>query len=86
MTAAFWYLNVCLRERYGQSSINRSFGAFGGLPAKAVRLKAMLEASYGPAVILSFKRRHGPFYRLLVGHESSEGAARDLADKVRLKM
>ena len=72
-----------MRERYGQSFINRSFGAFAGLPAKAFRLKAMLEASYGPVVILSFKRRHAPFYRLVVGYESSEGAARDLAESLR---
>ena len=57
-------------------------GAFRD-PANADRLKALIEASYGPVVILSFDRGDGLFYRVRVGHESSEDAARDLAEKLR---
>jgi rare lipoprotein A len=57
-------------------------GAFRD-PANAQRLKALIEASYGPVVILSFDRGDGLFYRVRVGHESSESAARALAEKLR---
>ncbi len=57
-------------------------GAFRD-PANAGRLKALIEASYGPVIILSFDRGDGLFYRVRVGHESSEGAAQALAEKLR---
>ena len=57
-------------------------GAFRD-PANAGRLKALIEASFGPVVILSFDRGDGLFYRVRVGHESSEDAARALAEKLR---
>lgn len=55
----------------------------------AERLKARIEACYEPAcagkpvVIQGFDRGDGYFYRVRVGHESSEDAARDLAQKLR---
>ncbi len=49
----------------------------------AERLKARVEARYGPAVIEGFDRGDDYFYRVRVGHESSEDAARDLAQKLR---
>ena len=52
-------------------------------PANADRLKALIEASFAPVVIQSFDRGDGLFYRVRVGHESSESAARDLAEKLR---
>ncbi len=57
-------------------------GAFRD-PANAARLKALIEASYGPVVIQSFDRGDGLFYRVRVGHESSEDAARALAANLR---
>ncbi|MGA3324055.1 MAG: SPOR domain-containing protein, partial [Terriglobia bacterium] len=57
-------------------------GAFRD-PANAERLKAHIEASYGPVVIQSFDRGDGFFYRVRVGHENSEGAALALAEKLR---
>ncbi len=57
-------------------------GAFRD-PANAERLKALIEASFGPVVILSFDRGDGLFYRVRVGQESSEGAALELAEKLR---
>jgi rare lipoprotein A len=57
-------------------------GAFRD-PANAERLKARIEASYGPVVVLSFDRGDGLFYRVRVGHEGSESAARELARKLR---
>jgi len=57
-------------------------GAFRD-PANADRLKAGIAPSYGPVEILSFDRGDGLFYRVRVGHESSEGAARGLAEKLR---
>ena len=57
-------------------------GAFRD-PANAERLKALIEASYGPVVIMSFDRGDGVFYRVRVGHESSEDAARALAEKLQ---
>jgi len=52
-------------------------------PANAERLKALIEASYGPVVIVSFDRGDGLFYRVRVGQEGSEGAALELAEKIR---
>ena len=49
----------------------------------ANRLKTLIEASYRPVVILSFDRGDGLFYRVCVGRESSEAAARELAEKLR---
>jgi len=57
-------------------------GAFRD-PANADRLKALVEAHYGPVVIQGFDRGDGLFYRVRVGHENSEGAARELAEKIR---
>ncbi|MDR3675827.1 MAG: SPOR domain-containing protein, partial [Acidobacteriota bacterium] len=57
-------------------------GAFRD-PANAGRLKALIEANYGPVVILNFDRGDGIFYRVRVGHESSEEAALALAEKLR---
>jgi rare lipoprotein A len=57
-------------------------GAFRD-PSNADRLKALIEASYGPVVIQSFDRGDGLFHRVRVGHESTEGAARELATKLR---
>ncbi len=52
-------------------------------PANAGRLKALIEPTYGPVVIVSFDRGDGLFYRVRVGQESSEVAARELAGKLR---
>jgi rare lipoprotein A len=57
-------------------------GAFRD-PTNADRLKALIEPSFGPVVIQSFDRGDGMFYRVRVGHEASEDAARDLAEKLR---
>jgi len=57
-------------------------GAFRD-PANAGRLKALIEASFPPVAIQSFDRGDGLFYRVWVGHESSEAAAQDLAAKIR---
>jgi rare lipoprotein A len=57
-------------------------GAFRD-PANADRLKALIEASYGPVVIQSFDRGDGLFHRVRVGHESTEAEARELAAKLR---
>jgi len=52
-------------------------------PANADHLKALIGASYGPVVILRSEQGDGLLYRVCVGHESSEGAARELAEKLR---
>jgi rare lipoprotein A len=57
-------------------------GAFRD-PANAGRLKALIEASFGPVVIQSFDRGDGLFYRVRVGQESTEAGARDLAEMLR---
>jgi len=57
-------------------------GAFRD-PANADRLKALIEASYVPVEIQTFDRGDGVFYRVRVGHESSEDAARALAENLR---
>jgi cell division septation protein DedD len=56
-------------------------GAFSD-PANANRLKAVVEASYAPVVILR-SAQGGGLYRVCVGRESSESAARELAEKLR---
>jgi rare lipoprotein A len=57
-------------------------GAFRD-PANAGRLKAVIEASYAPVVIVSYDRGDGLFYRVRVGHEASEAGAMELAEKIR---
>lgn len=57
-------------------------GAFRD-PANAGRLKALIEASFPPVAIQSYDRGDGLFYRVWVGHESSEDAAQELAAKIR---
>ena len=57
-------------------------GAFRD-PANADRLKALIEQSYGPVEIQTFDRGDGIFYRVRVGHESSEDGARTLAANLR---
>jgi len=57
-------------------------GAFRD-PANAARLKTRIESSFAPVVIQSFDRGDGLFYRVRVGHESTEDAARDLAGRLR---
>jgi hypothetical protein len=52
-------------------------------PVNANHLKAMIGASYGPVIILPAQHGDTPFYRVCVGHEVSEAAARELADKLR---
>ena len=52
----------------------------------AERLKERIESEfsqYGPVTIQSFDRGDGLFYRVRVGHQSSEDAARSLADSLR---
>jgi rare lipoprotein A len=49
----------------------------------AERLKARIEALYGPVFIEGFDRGDDYFYRVRVGQVSSEDAARDLAEKLR---
>ena len=55
-------------------------GAFRD-PANADRLKALIEASFAPVEIQSFDRGDGIFYRVRVGHESSEAACSRLGGK-----
>jgi rare lipoprotein A len=52
-------------------------------PANAERLKDLIGASFGPVVIVSFDRGDGLFYRVRVGQEGSEGAALELAERIR---
>jgi len=49
----------------------------------AERLKARIEPQFGPVVIQDFDRGDGLFYRVRVGHASTEDAARALADSLR---
>jgi rare lipoprotein A len=49
----------------------------------ADRLKAQIEASFGPVVIQGFDRGDGYFYRVRVGSENSEAGALALAQKLR---
>jgi cell division protein FtsN len=57
-------------------------GAFRD-PANADHVRALMGETYGPVVILRSNQGDRPFYRVCVGHESSEGAARELAEKLR---
>jgi rare lipoprotein A len=57
-------------------------GAFQD-PNNADRLKALISQRYGPVTIQGFDRGDGYFYRVRVGHESSEDAARGLARSLR---
>jgi rare lipoprotein A len=49
----------------------------------AERLKERIESQFGPVVIQDFDRGDGLFYRVRVGHASSEEAARELAESLR---
>jgi rare lipoprotein A len=71
-----------LGPTFGVAVFAVQVGAFRD-PANAARLKALLEASFGPVDIQSFDRGDGIFYRVRVGHESTEAGARDLAAKLR---
>jgi rare lipoprotein A len=51
--------------------------------SNAERLKARIQALYGPVMIQGFDRGDGYFYRVRVGQENSEGAARALAQELR---
>jgi len=60
-------------------------GAFRN-QSNAERLKARIESQYpqfGPVTIQNFDRGDGLFYRVRVGRESSEDAARSLAESLR---
>ncbi len=49
----------------------------------AERLKALIAPHYGPVTIFTFDRGDAVFYRVRVGHESSEEAAEALARNLR---
>jgi rare lipoprotein A len=49
----------------------------------AERLKKVIESQFGPVVIQDFDRGDGLFYRVRVGRESTEDAARALAQNLR---
>jgi rare lipoprotein A len=51
--------------------------------SNAERLKARIDASYGPVAIQGFDRGDGYFYRVRVGQEGTEAAAHALAHKLR---
>lgn len=51
--------------------------------ANAERLQERISAQFGPVFIQSFDRGDGLFHRVRVGQESSEDAARELAQKLR---
>ncbi len=57
-------------------------GAFGDVN-NANRFKALIEQSFTPVTVESFDRGNGIFYRVRVGHESSEAGAMALAEKLR---
>jgi rare lipoprotein A len=72
------------------------FGAGGTIPGifavqvgafkdrnNAERLKERIESQFGPVIIQDFDRGDGLFYRVRVGHESTEDAARALAQSLR---
>ena len=48
----------------------------------AEQLKQRIESQFGPVIIQDFDRGDGVFYRVRVGHESTEGEARALAQKL----
>ena len=49
----------------------------------AERLKERIESQFGPVIIQDFDRGDGLFYRVRVGHESTEDAVRALAQSLR---
>jgi rare lipoprotein A len=51
--------------------------------SNAERLKGRIESQFGPVIIQDFDRGDGVFYRVRVGRESSEDAARSLAQSLR---
>jgi rare lipoprotein A len=51
--------------------------------SNAERLKGRIESQFGPVIIQDFDRGDGLFYRVRVGRESSEDAARALAQSLR---
>jgi rare lipoprotein A len=51
--------------------------------SKAERLKERIESQFGPVIIQDFDRGDGLFYRVRVGRESTEDAARSLAQSLR---
>jgi rare lipoprotein A len=72
------------------------YGAGGAIPGifavqvgafkdrnNAERLKERIESQFGPVIIQDFDRGDGLFYRVRVGHESTEDAARALAQSLR---
>jgi hypothetical protein len=46
-------------------------------------LKERIESQFGPVIIQDFDRGDGLFYRVRVGHESTQDAARSLAQSLR---
>jgi rare lipoprotein A len=57
-------------------------GAFRN-QSNAERLKKSIETQFGPVIIQDFDRGDGLFYRVRVGRESTEDAARSLAENLR---
>jgi rare lipoprotein A len=51
--------------------------------SNAERLKERIESRFGPVIIQDFDRGDGVFYRVRVGRESTEDAARSLAQRLR---
>jgi cell division protein FtsN len=51
--------------------------------SNAERLKERIESQFGPVIIQDFERGGGLFYRVRVGHESTEDAARTVAQSLR---
>jgi rare lipoprotein A len=51
--------------------------------SNAERLKERIEAQFEPVIIQDFDRGDGLFYRVRVGRESTEDAARSLAQRLR---
>jgi rare lipoprotein A len=51
--------------------------------SNAERLKKNIESQFGPVFIQDFDRGDGLFYRVRVGQESTEDAARSLAQRLR---
>jgi cell division septation protein DedD len=51
--------------------------------SNAERLKECIKSQFGPVIIQDFERDDGLFYRVRVGHEGTEDAARSLAQSLR---
>jgi hypothetical protein len=51
--------------------------------SNAERQRERIGPQFGPVIIQDFERRDGLFYRVRVGHESTEDAARALAQSLR---